>query len=134
MGVGTLPLGGTSAALIEAMARRALDAMPAEIRAQLGAVVIRVEDVANADMLASVGLDDPMSLSGLYSGRPLGTKSIGDSGTLPDVIHLFRLPILAEAAARRIPVEPLVAHVLVHEVGHHFGFSDDDMDALLDEA
>ncbi|RED17480.1 metallopeptidase family protein [Parasphingopyxis lamellibrachiae] len=119
---------------MEAMARRSLDGLPLEFREQMGNVVLRVEEYADAESLNAVGLTHPMQLSGLYTGRPIETKSVSDFGTLPDIIHLYRQPILAEAAQRRISVEQLVHHVLIHEVGHHFGFSDADMHALEDSA
>jgi predicted Zn-dependent protease with MMP-like domain len=119
---------------MEAMARRSLDNLPREFREQMGNVVLRIEEIADAGSLKAVGLTHPMQLSGLYTGRPIGDKSISDASALPDMIHLYRQPILAEAAQRRISVERLVDHVLIHEVGHHFGLSDDDMHALEDSA
>ncbi|MGP1346321.1 MAG: metallopeptidase family protein [Phycisphaerales bacterium] len=119
---------------MEAMARRSLESLPIEFREQMGNVVLRIEEYADPESLEAVGLDHPMQLSGLYTGRPLGDKSVSDFGTLPDVIHLYRQPILAEAAERGIEVERLVHHVLIHEVGHHFGLSDADMHALEDSA
>lgn len=115
---------------MEAMARRSLDSLPLEFREQMGNVVLRVEEYADAESLKAVGLTHPMQLSGLYTGRPIEVKSVSDFGTLPDMIHLYRQPILAEAAQRGINVEQLVHHVLIHEIGHHFGFSDADMHAL----
>ena len=117
---------------MEAMARRSLDSLPLEFREQMGNVVLRIEEYADEASLKAVGLTHPMQLSGLYTGRPIEVKSVSDFGTLPDMIHLYRQPILAEAAQRGISVERLVHHVLIHEVGHHFGFSDADMHALED--
>jgi len=71
-------------------------------------------------------------LSGIYEGVPLPERSVSQSGTLPDRIRLFRRPILDEWADGDDTLEHLVAHVLVHEVGHHFGLSDEDMHALED--
>ncbi|WP_299324146.1 metallopeptidase family protein [Parasphingopyxis sp.] len=119
---------------MEAMARRSMESLPAEFREQMGNVVLRVEEYADPESLKAVGLTHPMELSGLYTGRPIGEKSISDPSDLPDMIHLYRQPILAEAADRGISIERLVHHVLIHEVGHHFGLSDDDMHALEDEA
>ena len=117
-----------------ATARRSIAGLPDQFRQHLAGVVVQVQDVADADMLASVGLTHPMQLSGLYSGRPIGDKSIWDiPGGTPDRIYLFRLPILAEARDRDIPVERLIHHVTIHEIGHHFGLSDDDMHALEEE-
>ena len=123
-----------SADEIEALARDALARLPAQFAAHLGEVVVRVEDFADADTLAALGIADPFDLTGLYEGVPLGEKSISASGALPDRIRLFREPILDEWIARgNETLEHLVAHVLVHEVGHHFGLSDEDMHALEDE-
>ena len=119
---------------IEALALGALARLPTQFRAHLGAVVVQVEDFADAETLAALGIADPFDLTGLYEGVPLGEKSISASGALPDRIRLFREPILDEWIARGgETLEHLVAHVLVHEVGHHFGLSDEDMHALEDE-
>jgi len=120
---------------MEAIAKRTLANLPEEFRNYLGDVVVRVQDVADEKMLTSVGLTHPMQLLGLYSGRSIDHKSIWDvSDGTPDRIYLFRLPILSECQARDIPVERMVYHVMIHEMGHHFGLSDDDMHALEDEA
>ena len=121
-------------AAIEALARAAAARLPAEFRAYLGDVVIRVEDFADDATLDQMGIEDPFELTGLYSGRPVGDKSSMDSGALPDMIHLYRRPILDEWAETGVSLEALVTHVLVHEVGHHFGLSDADMHALEDAA
>lgn len=119
---------------IEQLARAALDRLPAEFRVHLGDVVVLVDDFADDATLDQMGIADPFDLTGLYSGRPIGDKSSSDSGTLPDVIHLYRRPILDEWADTGVSLEALVTHVLVHEVGHHFGLSDADMHALEDLA
>jgi len=124
-----------SAEEIEALALAALARLPGQFRQHLGDVVVRVEEFADAETLAAVGLSEPFELSGIYEGVPLGDKSIAASGALPDRIRLFRGPILDEWAARGDEtLEHLVAHVLIHEVGHHFGLSDADMHALEDGA
>jgi predicted Zn-dependent protease with MMP-like domain len=123
-----------SADEIEAMARAALARLPAQFRAHLGDVVLRVEEFADEALLAEMGIEDPFDLTGVYEGTPLHEKSIEHSGRLPDRIRLFRAPILDEWIARGDEsLEHLVAHVLVHEVGHHFGLSDEAMHALEDE-
>ena len=119
---------------IVALARAAMARLPATFRAYLGDIVLRVEDFATPDILAEMGIEDPFELSGLYSGRPVGDKSSTDSGSLPDMIHLYRRPLLDEWIETGIDLEALVAHVLIHEVGHHFGLSDADMHALEDDA
>jgi len=122
------------AAAIEAIAIDALNRLPAAFRAHLGDVVIRIEDFADDDILAEMGIEDPFDLTGLYSGRPIGEKSSAVSGALPDIIHLFRRPILDEWAENGETIEHLVTHVLIHEIGHHFGLSDEDMHRLEDDA
>ena len=117
---------------IEALARRALDALPKPFSDSIGDIVLLVEDFADEQTLAHFGLEDPLDLSGVYEGVPLTERSVEQSGTLPERVRLFRRPILEEWADGSDTLEHLVAHVLIHEVGHHFGLSDDDMHALED--
>ena len=120
---------------IEALAHAALARLPAVFARHLGEVVLRVEDFADAETLAALGIEDPFELTGIYEGIALGEKSIDHSGAMPDRIRLFRAPILDEWIERGDEtLEHLVAHVLVHEVGHHFGLSDEDMHALEEMA
>ena len=115
---------------IEALARAALERLPEPFAAHLSDVLLVVEDFADAETLAAMGMADPFELTGLYEGVPLGEKH-NASGTMPDRIRLFRSPILDEWIARGDEtLEHLVAHVVIHEVGHHFGLSDDDIEAL----
>ena len=122
------------AATIERLARDALARLPEAFRAHLGDVVLRIDEFAEDAVLDEFGIDDPFDLSGLYSGRPVGDKSSSDSGALPDMIHLYRRSILDEWVDTGVSLEALVTHVLVHEVGHHFGLSDADMHALEEAA
>jgi len=119
---------------IERLARAALARIPAPFAAHLGAIVLSVEEFADEETLDALGIEDPFELTGLYEGLPVGAKSIDHSGTMPDRIRLFRRPLLDEWCAHEDgdgdTLEHLVAHVLIHEVGHHFGLSDDDMHAL----
>ena len=120
-----------SLAEMQAIAEAALAALPPDFAARLGDIVLRVEDWADAETLATLGIDDPYELTGLYEGIPLTERSIEHSGTMPDTVRLFRRPILDEWAERGDEtLEHLVAHVVVHEIGHHFGLSDEDMHAL----
>jgi predicted Zn-dependent protease with MMP-like domain len=128
---GTAP----SADDIEALARAALARLPGAFAVHLGDVVLRVEDFADDETLAQLGIADPFELTGLYEGVPLGEKRSDTSASLPDQIRLFRQPILDEWIERGDEsLEHLVAHVLIHEVGHHFGLSDEAMHALEGEA
>jgi predicted Zn-dependent protease with MMP-like domain len=119
---------------IEALARAAIARLPDVFRTYLGDVVLRVEDFADDATLAEMGIENPFELSGLYRGRPVGEKSSYDSGALPDMIFLYRRALLDEWVESGETLENLVTHVLVHEVGHHFGLSDDDMHALEEAA
>jgi predicted Zn-dependent protease with MMP-like domain len=122
------------AARIETLARAALARIPQPFARHLAGVVLIVQDFAEDEILAEMGIDDPFELTGLYSGRPIGEKSTFDVAAMPDRIHLYRLPLLAEWVETGVGLEALITHVVVHEVGHHFGLSDDDMHALEDAA
>ncbi len=117
---------------IEAIARAAIARLPDEFRVHLGDVVLIVEDYADDETLAALGIEHPLDLTGLYHGRPLGEKSSMDSGSLPDRIHLYRRAILDEWIETGVRLDDLVVHVTIHEIGHHFGLSDADMHALED--
>ncbi|MDP3676153.1 MAG: metallopeptidase family protein [Novosphingobium sp.] len=120
---------------IEALAGAALARLPEPFAAHLGDVVMLVEDFADHETLAALGIEDPLELTGVYEGLPVGEKDSGVSGALPDRIRLFREPILDEWIARGDEtLEHLVAHVLIHEVGHHFGLSDEAMHELEEGA
>lgn len=118
------------AAEIERLADAAIARMPEHFRRHLEGVVLRVDDFAEEAVLAELGIEDPFELSGLYTGRPIGEQSSMLSGELPAMIHLYRRPLLDEWAETGVSLEALVTHVIVHEAGHHFGFSDDDMHAI----
>ena len=123
------------AAEIEALAKAALAHLPEPFAAHLHGVVLQVEEFADAETLSLLGIADPFELTGIYEGVPVGEKHSAPSGTLPDRIRLFRAPILDEWIARGDEtLEHLVAHVVIHEVGHHFGLSDADIEALEDAA
>jgi len=120
-------------AAIEALAAAAITRLPSEFRAGLAGVAVRVEDFPPDDMLREMEIADPFELTGLYDGIPLTQKSTMDQPDRPDTIWLFRRPILDEWADRgNEPLGHLVAHVLIHELAHHFGWSDDDI-AAVDE-
>lgn len=117
----------------EQMARAAFDAFPALFREKARHVQVRIRDFAEDEILAEMGIDDPFSLSGLYIGIPLIDDSVSLPAPNPEVF-LYRRPILDEWAARGdVALDHLIAHVLIHELGHHFGWSDDEMHAVLDQ-
>ena len=120
---------------IEALARQAWDAMPASFRQLAAGIMFRVEDFADEEVLADLGIDDPFELTGLYQGVDLTQQSIADPRPSMPIVFLFRRAILDEWIERgNVSLADLVAHVLVHEVGHHFGLSDEQMDEILERA
>jgi predicted Zn-dependent protease with MMP-like domain len=122
------------AAAIERLAEQAIARLPDEFRSHLTNVVLRIEDFADEAVLDEMGIEDPFELSGLYSGRPMSEESNWVSGELPPMIHLYRRALLDEWVETGVALEDLITHVIVHEIGHHFGFSDADMHQLEDEA
>jgi predicted Zn-dependent protease with MMP-like domain len=116
-----------SAGDIEAIAKRVFAALPSEFRNQLGDVVIRVEDFPDEDVEREMDLESPFDLLGLYRGVAVPHKSVSDPRPHIDMIFLYRRPILDYWCDSGEDLAHLVRHVLIHEIGHHFGFSDDDM-------
>jgi predicted Zn-dependent protease with MMP-like domain len=118
---------------IERIAREVFAGLPEPFRPGAADVVLQVVDWPPRDVLDDLGIDDPLDLTGLYDGIPLTEKSFTDPAPYPDVIWLFREPILAELAERgNVTLEELVSHVTIHELAHYFGWSDDDI-AAIDE-
>lgn len=118
---------------IELLSRRALERLPQEFLPYLTDIVIRVQEYADPEQLAGVGLTDPRRLVGLYRGHPVSKQSVWASGDLPPTIFVFRQPLLARWRQTGAPLEAVVNHLIVHEVGHHFGLSDEEMHALEGE-
>lgn len=114
----------------EAMAQAAWNKLPAEFRSLAGDVIIRVEDFATDEILDELDIEDPYELTGLYQGVSLDRQSVADVTREPEMVFLYRRAILDEWTSGDEELGHLVAHVLVHEIGHHFGFSDDDMEAI----
>lgn len=118
----------------ETMAQEAWNGLPSEFRQLAGDVVIRIEDFATDEVLDELEIDDPYDLTGLYQGISLDRQSVSDAPREPDMVFLYRLAILDEWASGEEELGHLIAHVLIHEIGHHFGFSDEDMEAVEAEA
>ena len=119
---------------IEAIARTALAALPQPFADKLRDVVLQVDDLADEELLSELEIEHPFDLTGVYEGVPLHERSLDMSGAMPDRIRLFRRAILDEWIEDGEDLEHLVRHVLIHEAGHHFGFSDADMHALEEQA
>jgi predicted Zn-dependent protease with MMP-like domain len=117
------------------LARAAWEDMPEAFRAMAGDILIRIEDVADEQLLADLEIEDPFELTGLYHGVDLTQRSIMDPAPAQPMVFLYRRAILDEWIDRGdVTLEELISHVLVHEIGHHFGLSDDAMDAILEQA
>ncbi len=114
----------------EAMAMAAWGKIPPEFRDMARDLIIRVEEFATDEVLDSLGIESEYDLMGLYQGVSLDRKSVSDAVTERDVVVLYRRPILDYWAAGDEQLGDLVTHVLVHEIGHHFGLSDDDMENI----
>ena len=123
-----------SADEIEAIARAALVALPSPFADHLRDIVLQVDELAEQDLLAELGIDHPLDLTGVYEGIPIGEKSVGSPSQMPDRIRLFRRAILDEWVEQGEDFEHLIRHILIHEAGHHFGLSDEAMHALEENA
>ncbi len=115
---------------IAALAERALAAIPERLRRHVSDVGIAVEDIADDATLDALGIESAWDLTGLYRGTPLNQRSVDDVVRAPNLIFLYRQPILLEWVEEGEDLYRLVRNVLVHEVAHHFGFSDADIEAL----
>lgn len=120
---------------IDRLAQQAWEELPAPFRAMAGDVLIRIEDFADEAVLADMEIEDPFELTGLYHGVDLTQQSIMDPAPAQPMVFLYRRAILDEWIERGdVTLAELVSHVLVHEIGHHFGLSDEAMDAILEAA
>ena len=117
-------------ATIEVLAQAAIERLPDVFRRHLAHVLLRVEDFPSDEVMDAMDLESEFDILGLYQGVPLGDKSSMATAPMPDVIFLYRRPMLDYWADTGESLEHIVTHVLVHEVGHHFGLSDADMERI----
>jgi predicted Zn-dependent protease with MMP-like domain len=116
---------------LAALAEAAFAGLPEGVRRLTGEVLFRVEDFATDEVLDELGLEDPFELTGLYQGVDIGRRSVLDPSPQPSMVFLYRRPILDEWVERGdLELGELVSHVLVHEIGHHFGLSDAQIAAI----
>ncbi len=115
---------------IHALAERALASIPARLARHVQGVAILVENLPDEATLRELGIEHPWELTGLYRGVPLTERSVSDVIPHPETVHLYREPILIEWVETGEDLERLVASVLVHEIAHHFGFSDAEIEAI----
>lgn len=119
---------------IDEMARAALASLPEPMKRMTDGVVVQVTEFPDDEVCEEMGLESPFDIMGLYQGISLVEKQIESSGATPDLVFLYRRPILDYWCETGEDLRHVVRHVLIHEIGHHFGFSDDDMEALEAEA
>ena len=112
------------------LAEQALGQVPERMRKLVADVVVRVEEFPDDEVVEEMGLESPFDLLGLYRGVSLDRKSHFDAATEPDMVFLYRRPILDFWCEGSDTLGAVVRHVLIHEIGHHFGFSDTDMAAI----
>ena len=114
-----------------ALAEAALKALPEPFRGFVGEVQMRVVDFAEDDVLDELGIEDAFQLTGLYQGADLRNRTVFDPAPIPSMVFLYRRPILDEWCEHgEVTLGELITHVLIHEIGHHFGLSDDDIEAI----
>jgi predicted Zn-dependent protease with MMP-like domain len=123
-----------SLAEFEAIADTAFARLPHRFRDLCKDVVVRVEDFPTDEVLDAMGIESPFDLLGLYHGVDLSRQSVMDAAALPEMVFLYRRPILDYWAEHEDTLGHIVTHVLVHEIGHHFGLSDADMHRIEEEA
>jgi predicted Zn-dependent protease with MMP-like domain len=120
-----------SLAEFEGLAEAAYARLPARFRKLCDHVVVRVEDFPSEDVIAEMELESPFDILGLFTGIGLPQDgAVAESGRLPNMVHLYRRPILDYWAEHEETLGAIVTHVLVHEMGHHFGLSDDDIERI----
>ena len=123
-----------SLADLDIMAQKALATIPEELKRHLGAVVIRIEEFPDEETEEEMGLESPFDILGLYRGVALPHQSVSSPRAGIDMIFLYRRPILDYWCETGEDLYAIVRHVVIHEVGHHFGFSDEDMERLEGDA
>lgn len=119
-----------SLADIDTLAREALDVLPPGLKKFTEGVIVQVEDFPDDEICAEMELESPFDILGLYQGVSLAEKRIEASGGTPDMVFLYRRPILDYWCETGEDLAHVVRHVLIHEIGHHFGYTDDEMETL----
>ncbi len=119
---------------LERIAKAELKRLPDELARHVKGVVIRIAEFPDAETEREMDLESPFDLLGLYHGIAIGEKSVSATPDSVDMIFLYRRPLLDYWCETGEDLGRLVRHVLIHEIGHHFGFSDDDMERIEEEA
>lgn len=130
----TKPISPPSLTDIDAMAKAALASLPEELKSFTADVVVLVQEFPDDDVCREMELESPFDILGLYQGISLADKQIESSGNMPDIVFIYRRPILDYWCETGEDLGHVVRHVLIHEIGHHFGFSDETMEAIEEAA
>ena len=118
---------------IDEVARDALASLPEPLKQFTAGVVLQIQEFPDEDVCEEMELESPFDIMGLYQGLSVGERT-NATGTMPDMVFLYRRPILDYWCETGEDLHHVIRHVLIHEIGHHFGFSDDDMEALEKQA
>ncbi|MBX3458124.1 MAG: metallopeptidase family protein [Candidatus Paracaedibacteraceae bacterium] len=110
------------------LAYKTLSSLPEKFKPFVKNLLVRIENFADDDTIKNLRLNDKYDLLGLYRGVPLPLKATPNSSNLPDIIYLYRCPLIKYASENSEKIEEIVHHVMIHEIGHHFGYSDNDTD------
>jgi predicted Zn-dependent protease with MMP-like domain len=124
------PVKAPTLAEFEALATAAFARLPARFRARCEGVVVRVDDYPSEEVLDEMGIESELDLLGLFQGVGLPFRSDSDPVQMPNMVWLYRVPILLYWAEHDETLGAIITHVLVHEIGHHFGLSDEDMEEI----
>jgi predicted Zn-dependent protease with MMP-like domain len=119
---------------IDLLAREAFAQLPTEFRALTGEIIFMVQDFPDDDVTGDMELESPFDILGLFQGPDLASREGASASSQPTMIFLYRRPILDYWSEHEEPLGHIVRHVLIHEIGHHFGLSDDDMEAIEERA
>jgi predicted Zn-dependent protease with MMP-like domain len=119
---------------LELLAREAFAGLPAEFRALTGEIVFMVQDFPDDDVADDMDLESPFDILGLFQGPDLASREGASAPSHPTMIFLYRRPILDYWSEHEEPLGHIVRHVLIHEIGHHFGLSDEDMESIEERA
>lgn len=130
----TKPISPPSLTDIDAMAKAALASLPEELKSFTADVVVLVQEFPDDDVCREMELESPFDILGLYQGISLADKQLESSGSMPDIVFIYRRPILDYWCETGEDLGHVVRHVLIHEIGHHFGFSDETMEAIEEAA
>ena len=123
-----------SISTFESLAMEAYSHLPDEFRSLTGDLIILIEDFPDDEVFEDMALETPFDLLGLFEGRGISERFTAQTGDMPNKIRLYRRPIIDYWAENDETLGDIITHVLIHEIGHHFGLSDEDMERIEESA